>query len=62
MNLLLPILSSLLLQAPVGPEDAFRANFAAIHAKVDYSLRAGECAFESVKELRSVLWKRRSVR
>ena len=53
MNALLPIVLSLLLQPPVGPEDAFRANYAAVQAGVKYRLQAGDAPVESLNRLRS---------
>jgi hypothetical protein len=47
------VLIFLLAQTEVGPEDAFRANFAAIHAEAKYRLRVGEAPVESLDRLRS---------
>jgi hypothetical protein len=40
-------------QAPVGPEDAFRANYAAIQAEVQYAFRAGLAPADVLARLRT---------
>ena len=44
----------LVAQTPVGPEDAFRANYAAIEAEVRYTFSAGIAPLEALDRLRTL--------